>query len=46
MVANSNSGGGGNIFFTMENLAFSLPLLLVCSGYVSEMRVIALLFLS
>lgn len=37
MVNNSisDSGGGGNIFFTTENLAFSMPLILVCTSYVS-----------
>jgi hypothetical protein len=34
--SNSGSNSQGNIFFNTENLAFSLPLILVCVIYVSQ----------
>jgi hypothetical protein len=29
-----SGGGGGNVFLTTENLAFAMPLILLCTGYV------------
>jgi hypothetical protein len=36
----------GNIFFTVENLAFSLPLIVVCGTYVSLTNQFSFIFVN